>query len=244
MAIARVALDATRGRREPRLSALLRTRVALGHSITGQRGRCGQSLHRAEQELDRASPQPPPWLAFCGPAELTGQAALCHYNLGDFTPALQDDDPPASARTVVATYAYRLRKCLGHDTLVREPGRYRLRIQDSELDLALAAKLASSAETAVAEGDAEGGRDRYAAALQSFTGEPLAGLPGPYAERHRERLSRWRRALLERRLELDLATGHHDEAVEALTDLTAADPLSDRLRELLALARHRSRTER
>lgn len=89
VAIARAALDATRGRREPRLSALLHTRVALGHSIVGQRGRCGQSLHRAEQELDRASPEPPPWLAFCGPAELTGQAALCHYNLGDFTDALQ-----------------------------------------------------------------------------------------------------------------------------------------------------------
>ncbi|WP_181785494.1 hypothetical protein [Streptomyces phytophilus] len=84
VAIARVALDATRGRRDPRLSALLHSRVALGHSVAGQRGRCGQSLHRAEQELDRASVDPPPWLAFCGPAELTGQAAMCAYHLGDY----------------------------------------------------------------------------------------------------------------------------------------------------------------
>lgn len=116
VAIARTALDATRGRREPRLSALLHTRVALGHSVTGQRGRCGQSLHRAEQELDRASPQPPPWLAFCGPAELTGQAALCHYNLGDFTDALQAD---REARTLMGVGEFRRNAFATHVSLAR-----------------------------------------------------------------------------------------------------------------------------
>lgn len=96
VAIARVALDATRNRREPRLSALLHARVALGHSLTGERGRAGQSLHRAEQSLDRAPAETMPWLAFCGPAEIAGQAALCDYNLGRFGDAADRDADAAS----------------------------------------------------------------------------------------------------------------------------------------------------
>lgn len=91
VAIARVALDATRNRREPRLSALLHARVALGHSLTGERGRAGQSLARAEMVLDRAPDRTMPWLAFCGPAEIAGQAALVDFNLGRFGRAADRD---------------------------------------------------------------------------------------------------------------------------------------------------------
>jgi tetratricopeptide (TPR) repeat protein len=91
VAIARVALDATRNRREPRLSALLHARVALGHSLTGERGRAGQSLMRADQQLDRAPEHTMPWLSFCGPGELAGQAALCDYHLGRFGDAADRD---------------------------------------------------------------------------------------------------------------------------------------------------------
>ncbi len=87
--IARAALDATRRPRNPRLSALLHTRVALGHAAAGQSGRCGQSLNRAERELDRAPAEAPPWLAFCGHDEVAAQVALCHYELGDHPRAQQ-----------------------------------------------------------------------------------------------------------------------------------------------------------
>lgn len=87
--MARAALDSTRGRRDPRLSALLHARVALGHAAGGQSGRCAQSLHRAEQELDRASEAPPAWLAFCGPDELASQNAMCNHYLGDHARAAQ-----------------------------------------------------------------------------------------------------------------------------------------------------------
>ncbi|WP_326797246.1 winged helix-turn-helix domain-containing protein [Streptomyces sp. NBC_01808] len=153
------------------------------------------------------------------------------------------ENPPESAQAALRTYAYRLRKCLGPDTLVHDAGRYALRIRDSEFDLAVAEERASSAEAAAAAGHAEHARDLYATALQFFVGEPLAGVPGPYAERHRERLSKWRQTLLERRVELDLATGRYDEAVADLTALTPTNPLNDRLRELLVLAQHRNRPE-
>ncbi len=91
VALARVALDSTRNRRDLRLSALLHARVALGHSLTGEGARAGQSLHRADQMLDRAPSETLPWLSFCGPAELTGQAALCDYNLGRFRDAADRD---------------------------------------------------------------------------------------------------------------------------------------------------------
>lgn len=91
VAIARVALDHTRNRREPRLSALLHARVALGHSLTGERGRAGQSLRQADQSLDRAPDYSLPWLSFCGPGELAGQAALVDYNLGRFGDAVDRD---------------------------------------------------------------------------------------------------------------------------------------------------------
>ncbi|MFW6724508.1 AfsR/SARP family transcriptional regulator [Streptomyces sp. MAR4 CNY-716] len=153
-------------------------------------------------------------------------------------------NPPQAAEKALATYAWRLRKSLGDGTLVHEAGGYALRIRDSDLDLTTARSLVSDAEAAVADGNAEGGRELYVAALAMFSGTPLLGVPGPFAERHRDQLSRWRQTLLERRLELDLATGRHDDAAEELAALTAADPRNDRLRELRVLAQHRSRTER
>lgn len=91
VAVARAALDATRGRRDRRLSALLHTRVALGHSVQGERGLCGRSLLYAEQDLDRVTGDAPGWLDFCGPQEVTGQTALCFYNLGDYERAARAD---------------------------------------------------------------------------------------------------------------------------------------------------------
>lgn len=92
VAISRVALDATRNRREPRLSALLHARVALGHSLNGEGARSAQSLHRADTMLDRAPEgERTSWLSFCGPAEISGQVALCEFNLGRYKDAASRD---------------------------------------------------------------------------------------------------------------------------------------------------------
>lgn len=80
--MARRALETTRTGRDPRLSALLYSRVALGHACQGEAGRASRALVLAEAAFDRATDDPPAWLAFCGPAEILTQASLLHHHLG------------------------------------------------------------------------------------------------------------------------------------------------------------------
>ncbi|MCR8573979.1 AfsR/SARP family transcriptional regulator [Streptomyces sp. Isolate_219] len=159
--------------------------------------------------------------------------------------ALWGEEPPHAALAALRTYASRLRKALGDDaaTLVSESGGYAIRSVDGrplDLDLDHAEQYAAEAEKAKAVGDRGRARELLDAALALWTGEPLAGLAGPYADTQRTRLDEWRLTLVETRLELDLEVGCHAEAVSELTALTAAHPLRERLRELLMLALYRS----
>ncbi|MEV4442273.1 BTAD domain-containing putative transcriptional regulator, partial [Streptomyces sp. NPDC049577] len=154
---------------------------------------------------------------------------------------LWGEEPPSQALAVTRTYLSRLRKVFGADAgaLVSEAGGYVIRVADDALDLAVAERLAEEAEQEYASGNREAARALIGRCLALWDGEPLAGLPGPYAESQRARLEEWRLRLLERRLELDLEAGRHADVVSELTALTAAYPLRERLRELLMLALYR-----
>ncbi|MFG3258410.1 BTAD domain-containing putative transcriptional regulator [Streptomyces sp. NPDC048172] len=157
--------------------------------------------------------------------------------------AIWGEDPPDRAKAALRTYASRIRKSLGPDAdlLASESGGYALRLTgDESVDLHNAQGLATYAEKAETLGDRLRARDLYDSALAEWDGEPLAHVPGPYAETHRIRLEEWRLDLLEHRLDLDLQTGDHAQAASELTALTAAHPLRERLRELLMLALYRS----
>ncbi|MBW1603973.1 tetratricopeptide repeat protein [Streptomyces sp. JJ66] len=151
------------------------------------------------------------------------------------------EEPPQQALAALRTYASRLRKVLGAQTLVTESGGYAIRTGPAALlDADEAARLAADAEKAAHAGDRPRARALYSEALALWDGETLAHVPGPYAATQRTRLEEWRLTLLEHRLDLDLETGCHSEAVSELTALTAAHPLRERLRELLMLALYRS----
>ncbi|MFG2565336.1 BTAD domain-containing putative transcriptional regulator [Streptomyces sp. NPDC048567] len=150
------------------------------------------------------------------------------------------DEPPSQALAAVRTYASRLRKVLGPETLVSDSGGYAMRTGADALDLTVAQELASGAEKARAGGDRDAARALLNKALGLWDGEALASVPGPYAEYQRTRLQEWRLQLTETRLDLDLEAGCHAEAVSELTALTAAHPLRERLRELLMVALYRS----
>ncbi|MHA4820520.1 AfsR/SARP family transcriptional regulator, partial [Streptomyces aculeolatus] len=126
------------------------------------------------------------------------------------------EDPPPRAVSALRTYASRLRRTLGADALVSEAGGYAIRAHGTEVDIATAEDLARSAETAATAGDFTQARECYAGAVAQFTGEPLAGVPGPYADWHRDRLEELRLTLLEHRIELDLDAARHAEAVSEL----------------------------
>ncbi|MFF8384973.1 AfsR/SARP family transcriptional regulator [Streptomyces kanasensis] len=154
--------------------------------------------------------------------------------------AIWGDEPPSQALAAVRTYASRLRKVLPPDVLVSESGGYAIRGAGDALDLNVAQELAAEAEKARVAGDRAQAVALIDKALGLWDGEPLASVPGPYAETQRARLEEWRLQLVETRLDLDLECGHHAEAVSELTALTAAHPLRERLRELLMLALYRS----
>jgi tetratricopeptide (TPR) repeat protein len=130
VAIARAALDKTRGRRDGQFSALLHTRVAKGHALAGEKGACGRSLHRAEQDLDREPAEPQPWLAFFNAGELYATTCLCSMDLGDHPRAV---DAARSSLEVVRSTPFRRNELSAHVRLGRSLA------ADGELEAAIAA---------------------------------------------------------------------------------------------------------
>ncbi|WP_063762250.1 AfsR/SARP family transcriptional regulator [Streptomyces sp. NRRL F-5123] len=153
--------------------------------------------------------------------------------------ALWGDSPPNTALAALRSYAFRLRKALGSQTLVTDSGGYAIRIPVEALDSTMVEQLVGEAEK-IRQADPAQARELLVSALGMWSGEPLAGLPGPYAETQRSRLAEWHLGLIEVRLELDLELGAHAEAVSELTAVTVEHPLRERLRALLMLALYRS----
>ncbi|EYT79197.1 regulator [Streptomyces sp. Tu 6176] len=190
---------------------------------------------RGEEPLPTGSPQQRALLAALLLRE--GRTATA----AELIDALWGEEPPSQALAALRTYASRLRKVLDPGVLVSESGGYAVRGLDAgALDLATAQDLGTEADKARAAGDLHRARALLGRALHLWDGEPLAGVPGPYAEAQRVRLEEWRLQLLEARLDMDLEQARHGEAVSELTALTAAHPLRERLRELLMLALYRS----
>ncbi|WP_327167434.1 AfsR/SARP family transcriptional regulator [Streptomyces subrutilus] len=170
--------------------------------------------------------------------------------MADLCEALWGERVPPRAVGTLRTYVSRLRSLFEPDRPARAPARlllsapdgYALRLRDPVLDidefergLAEAARL----RTAGATGEAY---RTLGGALGLWSGTPLSGLPGPYAEAQRDRLTElWLNAredhfhsALELGLDRDIA------AVAALRAFAAEHPLRERTQALLMLALHRA----
>ncbi|MEV4258810.1 BTAD domain-containing putative transcriptional regulator [Spirillospora sp. NPDC049652] len=194
---------------------------------------------RADAELDLGAPQQRAMLAFLLLQE--GRAAAAQT----IVEALWGERPPDRARGAIRTYASRLRSAVESDrtrpeVLVTAGDGYRLVLPGGALDATLFRAGLAAADRARASGDLAAARRLVVDALALWTGDPLDGLPGPFARAQRARFTEWRLVASQTRFELDLALGRHEEAVAELAVLAAGHPLREAFQRLLMLALHRS----
>ncbi|GAA0925750.1 AfsR/SARP family transcriptional regulator [Nonomuraea longicatena] len=180
-----------------------------------------------DTELDLGSPQ----------QRLTLSALLLAdgrmLSVQQLVTVLWAEAPPPTAASTVRTYVSRLRGALGTSAIRSLRSGYS---STAAVDVREFAALVSRARGA----SRTEGRHLLERALRLWRGEPLAGLPGPWAQVQRSRLGELRLSALEARVECDLALGRHQESVGELSALVAAHPTRERLCGLLMLALHRS----
>ncbi|WP_067572082.1 AfsR/SARP family transcriptional regulator [Nocardia acidivorans] len=157
-------------------------------------------------------------------------------------------DRPSSAVGALRNYAWALRKLLAaHPGTVRlssESRGYRLEGL-LELDVDRIDRCRAEAEKARAAGHLEQADAGLRALLRQWRGDPLSGVPGPWAGAERARLRRLQRVLHEDLIEITVQRGDHSRAIADLEALITGDPHSERLRGLMMTALYRAgrRTE-
>jgi predicted ATPase/DNA-binding SARP family transcriptional activator len=155
---------------------------------------------------------------------------------------LWGEDAPASPRKGLQVQVSRLRKALGESSarLVTKPNGYLLRVEPGELDLHRCERLAHQGREALTADDRGRAAEALREALELWRGPPLAEFAfESFAQAEIGRLEELRLALLEDRIDADLACGRHTELVGELETLVAEHPLRERLRRALVLALYR-----
>ena len=157
--------------------------------------------------------------------------------------ALWGPEPPRAAVGAVRTYVHRLRRRFepdGKGKMIETAGDgYVLHLPPAALDLNLFLHWTSQARQAHRAGDSFRESGFLKDALALWTGAPLAGLQGDYAEAQRARLAELHVAAVEERLAADIELGRHVAAAAELQALLASHPMRERLSELLMLALYR-----
>ncbi|MFD6158059.1 BTAD domain-containing putative transcriptional regulator [Nocardia sp. NPDC060256] len=194
-----------------------------------------------DQQLDIAAPQLLAVLAMLAaePARTLSTTQLAAR--------LWADQPPKSAPSVLRNHILALRRQFdahghtgaGTEWLDSTRGGYRLGIT-VEFDVVAVEGLIAGAEADRRSGAIEEADAKLTAAQQLWRGDPMIGLPGPWAERERSRLGRLRLSMYEVAMAVALDLGRHSAAVAELEALVAAEPHSERWHELLMVALHRS----
>lgn len=182
---------------------------------------------RDEQEIELGSPQQRLTLAALLLAE--GRS----LTVDQLVEIVWADEPPKTGAATVRTYLSRLRAALGEGAIRSTGGGHSCPAPLDVTDFTAAVGRARQAPPVQA-------RDLLADALRSWRGQPLAGLPGAWAEGQRARLAELRLSALEARIEADLALGRHQQVVAELSELTGAHPGRESMVGQLMLALYRS----
>jgi DNA-binding SARP family transcriptional activator/tetratricopeptide (TPR) repeat protein len=158
--------------------------------------------------------------------------------------AVWERNPPGSARVTLQNYVKRLRQALGpagYERIVTRPAGYLIEVGPAELDVARFSDLQQAGRAAVRAAAWEAASAQLGAALALWRGEPLADVPSRVlVQAEVPRLAEMRLETLEARIDADLHLGRHQGVIAELQGLIAAEPLRERLHELLMLALYRS----
>jgi len=178
---------------------------------------------------------------------------LLHVNQVVSTDKLIDDlwgeSPPATVQTTIQVYVLQLRRLLEpgkgkkapYEVLVTSPPGYVLRLAPDALDLGRFERLAAEGSEALALGEHRRASERLREALALWRGPPLADLAfESFVQAPAARFEELRLAVIERRIEADLAGRLHTELVPELRELCAEYPLREGLAAHLMLALYRS----
>ncbi|UKY53275.1 AfsR/SARP family transcriptional regulator [Streptomyces inhibens] len=165
--------------------------------------------------------------------------------------ALWGEQPPPRAVGTLRTYVSRLRALLEPDRrprqtarlLVSAGGGYALRVPGRALDSARFEVRLVTARRLRTAGDLAGAYEQLRSALALLEGMALAGLPGPYAQRQRDRLTELCVTAQEELFACVVESGRRAasmaESIAGLRAFAAEHPLRERTQALLMLALHR-----
>ncbi|MFC9324060.1 BTAD domain-containing putative transcriptional regulator [Kitasatospora sp. NPDC057015] len=153
-------------------------------------------------------------------------------------------DPPRAAAGMVRAYVSHIRAALAGagarggpaHVLVSVSGGYALWLAEGAVDLEVFEQGVARARALRSQGELRRAADGYQQALGLWQGPPLAGVPGPYAELRRARLTEVRVEVQQESWELDLVLGRRCRVAEELSALAAQRPLRAQWARLLAQA--------
>ncbi|MGH3226885.1 MAG: BTAD domain-containing putative transcriptional regulator, partial [Streptosporangiaceae bacterium] len=163
---------------------------------------------------------------------------------GELAQAVWEGRPPETARVTLQNYVKRLRQALGplgYERIVTRPAGYLIEVMPGELDVTRFSELQAAAVSAARVASWDVVSAKLSEALGLWRGRPLADVPsGVLVAGAVPRLTEMRLEALEARVEADLQLGRHREVVAEVRALAVAEPLRERLAELLMLALYRS----
>lgn len=157
--------------------------------------------------------------------------------------AIWGTEPPASAVGSVHTYVAGLRRALEparktFQVLVSAGSGYSLRVRPDGVDADRFGRHRQVARRLLADGDPEAALAELDQALALWTGTPLGGIGGPFADVERHRLAELRLDVLEERADLLLVLGRAVEVVDGIKAVLVDHPLRESSRALLIRALH------
>jgi DNA-binding SARP family transcriptional activator len=156
--------------------------------------------------------------------------------------ALWDDPAPAAADGTIRTYIYRLRHLLtdvvGADRMAIRTisGGYQLSLSGAKVDAHEFHQHLADARGAMTARDPEAALREYYQCLALWRGVPIAGTYTTYFDLERDRLEQLRSDAVEECVTVAIGLGDHAKVVPILRKELNAQPLREKLWELLILA--------